>query len=392
MSLIEEAHITSLRDNLRRFLEKEAPRAQMEEWDRNDFIPPRPFVKKLAELGVFHVAAPEEYGGAGVDLMAMIVTIEELSRRSMQLAAYYIQATFYGAMNIVECGNAAQKERFLPLLAEGKLLFAYGLSEPDTGASLADVKTTATRRGDKVVINGFKRWCTGASTADYIYMLVRSGPAEERRANLSFLIVPTDAPGMTITSIETMGAKGVPTNDVALDDVEIPAENIVGGDDGWNNGWSMLAGPALEAEKLEVPALALGVAEAVVAEAWQYAQDRKQGGKAICTHQAVRHQLADAQTKLEACRHMLYNAVRLVEHRLPSAAETSMAKLFVTETAVQIALVCQKILGAYGYARGFEMERHVRDILVTPIWGGSSNIQLNNIANLMGLPRGDRGG
>ncbi|MBB4155081.1 alkylation response protein AidB-like acyl-CoA dehydrogenase [Sphingomonas jinjuensis] len=387
MSLIEPDHISSLRENIRRFLEKEATREMVEAWDRDDLIPPRPFMAKLAELGVFHVSVAEEYGGAGVDLTAMVVTIEELSRRSMQLAAYYIEATFYGALNIAECGTEAQKQRFLPDLAEGKLLFAYGLSEPDTGASLADVKTRAERRGDTVVINGFKRWCTGASTADYIYMLVRSGPAEAKRKNLSFVIVPVNSPGITITSIETMGAKGVPTNDVALDDVEIPFDLVVGGESGWDNGWSMLVGPALEAEKLEVPALALGVAEAVVEEAWQYSQERRQGGKAICSYQAIRHQLADAQTKLEACRLMLYNAVRLLEEKRPSAAETSMAKLFITETAVEIALTCQKILGAYGYARGFQMERHVRDILVTPIWGGSTNIQLNNIANLMGLPR-----
>jgi alkylation response protein AidB-like acyl-CoA dehydrogenase len=184
-----------------------------------------------------------------------------------------------------------------------------------------------------------------------------------------------------------MGMRGTPTNDVILEDVEIPVENIVGGEDFWNRGWSVIAGPALEAEKLGVPALALGVAEAAVAEAWEYSQQRRQFGGPISAIQSIRHVLADAQTKLAACRLMLAQAAWKVHVGQPSAVETSMAKLYVADTARDIVLACQQVLGAYGYAHGFAMERHVRDILVMPIWGGSSAIQKNNIANLMRLPR-----
>ena len=243
------------------------------------------------------------------------------------------------------------------------------------------------RRGDKVVINGFKRWCTGAGIADYIYALVRTGAAEARHKNLAFVIIPTAAAGVQINAIKTIGCHGVPTNDVAFDDVELPFDHVVGGEAGWNNGWSMLAGPALEAEKLQLPALALGIAQAAVQEAWEYSQQRKQFGKRICGHQAVRHQLSDAQTQLEACRLMLLRAAWLVQEERPSAVQTSMAKLFVAETTVQIVLGCQRVLGAYGYAHGFNMERYVRDILAMPIFGGSSAIQKNNIASLMRLPK-----
>jgi alkylation response protein AidB-like acyl-CoA dehydrogenase len=223
--------------------------------------------------------------------------------------------------------------------------------------------------------------------ADYIYMLVRTGDPEARYKNLSLLLVPTGVPGMTMQSVGTMGVRGLPTNDVILENVEISFDNVVGGEEGWNAGWKLLAGPTLEAEKLGVPALAIGLAEAAVEEAWQYSQERKQFGGPICKIQAVRHTLAEVQTKLSACRLMLQHAAWKVHRAEQSAVETSMAKLFVADTARDIVLTCQQVLGAYGYAHGFAMERYVRDVLVMPIWGGSSAIQKNNIANLMRLPR-----
>ena len=185
-----------------------------------------------------------------------------------------------------------------------------------------------------------------------------------------------------------MGGRGLPTNDVTFDHVEVPFDLVVGGEAGWNNAWSMLTGPALEIEKLAPTAIALGTAEAALEEAWEYSQQRVQGGKRICAHQAVRHVLADAQAKIQACRLMLANAAWLVETRRPSAAITSMAKLYVCETARDIVLNCQQyVMGAYGYAEGFNMERYVRDVLAAPIVGGSTAIQRNNIANLMSLPK-----
>ena len=181
--------------------------------------------------------------------------------------------------------------------------------------------------------------------------------------------------------------RGIPTNDVILEDVEVPFANVIGGEASWNRGWSLLAGPTLEAEKLEVPALAVGLGEAALAEAWEYSQQRKQFGGPICAIQSIRHMLAEAQTKLAACRLMLQHAAWKVHEGEPSAVETSMAKLFVCDNVRDVVLTCQQVLGAYGYAHGFAMERYVRDALIMPIWGGSSAIQKNNIANLMRLPR-----
>jgi alkylation response protein AidB-like acyl-CoA dehydrogenase len=239
-----------------------------------------------------------------------------------------------------------------------------------------------------VIVNGAKRWITGASISDYILALVRSGPVENRRRNLSFVIIPTKSRGVTVTDIPTMGSNGVPTCDITFDNVAIPMANVVGGEQGWNDGWRMLAGPALELEKLSPLSAALATAECALNEAWEYSQQRRQGGKLICGHQSVRHVLADAQTNLEACRIMAMKAAWAVENQRPSAAITSMAKLFVTETAKEIVLNCQQyVMGAYGYGQGFRMEQLVRDALLYPIVAGSSGIQKNNIAQIMGLPR-----
>jgi alkylation response protein AidB-like acyl-CoA dehydrogenase len=387
MDFSEPEHIQNLRDSLRRMLDVEAPPALLSQWDKAKEMPLDHLQSKLAELGVLGVTVPEEYGGLGRDVPAMVATIEELAKRSIVLAGLYIMVACYGGMNLSASASEAQKKRLLPELAAGKLRFAYGLSEPDVGADLGSVATRAERKGDKLIINGAKRWCSGGEVSDYIFMLVRSGPVEARHRNLSIVLVPRGSPGMTMSRIGVMGSHGIPTNDIYLDNVSVPFDLVLGEEAGWNNGWAQLTGHALEAEKLEVPALALGCAQAALDEAWQYSQERRQFGKRICAFQAVRHALADAKSKVEACRQMLRWATWLVDNNMPAAAATSMTKLFVTETASEVVLSCQKILGAYGYGEGFAMERYVRDVLALPIYGGSSAIQRNNISNLLGLPR-----
>ncbi|MGE0384918.1 MAG: acyl-CoA dehydrogenase family protein [Gammaproteobacteria bacterium] len=387
MDFAEPEEIVLLRDNIRRFVTREIPPAMVAEWERTDVFP-RELIRKLAdELGICGLAVAEEFGGSGRQVVALTAAVEELSRFHSSLGTAYLMCASYAGLNITEAGSQEQKRRFLPGIVAGRTLFALGLSEPNVGADLARVETRARRDGERVIVKGAKRWTTGASIADYVYALVRSGDGADRRNSLSFVIVPTDAPGVTITDIDTMGARGVATCDVIFDDVEVPFANVVGGEAGWNNGWAMLAGPGLEVEKLQPSAVSLGAAEAAVAEAWQYSQERVQGGKRICAYQAIRHMLAEAQTRLQACRLMLRNAAWLVETHQPSAVATSMAKLFVTDTARDIALSCQQVMGAYGFARGYAMERLVRETIIGPIAGGSSNIQRNNIANLMKLPR-----
>jgi len=382
----EPEHITQLRDTLKKFAAAEMPREKLRAWDKASTFD-RAVFDRLAALGVCGLTIDEEYGGSGRDIVAAIAVIDELARRGAAIAGPFIHCAFYGGLNMSENGSEEQKRELLPRLARGEILFAYGLSEPDVGGDLASVATTARRidGGARLVLNGTKRWCTAARIADYMYTLVRSDGDAPRYRNLSFVLVPLSLPGITITTIDHLGLRYAETTDVTLEDVVVPADRIVGGEAGWNNGWRMLAGPALDVEKLEITAVTLGIATAAVDDAWTYAQERVQFGKPIAGHQSVRHALVDARTKLQACKHMLYHAAWLAHERKPCSVETSMAKLFIGETAVDIVLACQKILGAYGCASEYDMERYVRDVVCMPIGGGSSNMQRNNIANRLGL-------
>lgn len=384
----EPEHITMLRASMARFVERELPRDKVRAWDRAGEAPLSVF-KKLAETGVCGLTIAEEYGGAGVDLVAAVAVIEELGVRGGAAAGPFIHTAFYGGINISTNGSDAQKKELLPRLAKGEILMAYGLTEPDVGGDLASVSTrgTLSEDGHHVIINGAKRWCTGVGIADYIICLLRSGPAEDKYRNLSMVLIPTDAEGLTKHPIDHIGLRYTQSWDVSFDDVRVPVTNILGGTEAWNQGWAMLAGEALDVEKLEVSAIALGNMRAAMEDAFAYAQERKQFGKAIAAHQAIAHKLADVKTQYQACRHMLYHATWLASEGRPCAVETSMAKLFVADAALKAVMTCQQIMGAYGASRDFDMERYVREAQLLPIVGGSSDMQRNNIAARLGLPR-----
>lgn len=379
-------HVAMLRDSVRRFVDREMPRADAAIWDKkNEF--PRAVFRRLAELGVMGLTIPEEHGGSGRDIVATMVVIEELSRRSLAVSIPYIMGACYAGMNLVDCGSDEQKREMLPRVAAGEMIFAYGWTEPGVGADLASVRTTAVIEGGDVVINGAKRFCSGAGICDYIYTLALSDPKGARYSNLSMVLVPPDTAGVTIEAMDTMGAKGAGTTDVTFQDVRVPLDNIMGGVAGWNRGWQMITGIGLDVEKLEVAAMALGIASAALDDAWEYSRERSQFGKNISAYQSIRHKLALMKTQLHAARLTLHHAAWLSDRQVPCGVETSMCKLFVTETCKSVVLEAQTVLGAYGYARGFDVERYVRDILLMPIIGGSTAVQLNNIAKWSGLDR-----
>jgi alkylation response protein AidB-like acyl-CoA dehydrogenase len=380
----EPEHLRLIRDSVRRFVATKMPRDAARKWDKENIFP-RDVYAELGKMGVMGLTIPTEYGGQGVDLPATMTVIEELARRSSAIACPYIMAACYAGMNLVESGSEVQKRAMLPKVAKGELLFAYGLSEPNVGGDLAMVETAARREGNRILLSGTKRWCTGAHIADYVFCLARTGPKEDRYKNLTIFLVPPKSPGVTIRPLDHLGIRGVETNDAIFDDVEIGDDAILGGAQMWNQGWKQLAGRALEVEKLELSAVALGLAEAAVADATDYAETRIQFGKPISAHQAIRHAIADARTKTLAMRLMLYHAANLVQARQPSAVETSMAKLFCCEGAAEVTLACQRIMGAYGLSDLMDMERYVRDAISLPIVGGSSNMQKNNIANRLKL-------
>ncbi|MEM0986853.1 MAG: acyl-CoA dehydrogenase family protein [Pseudomonadota bacterium] len=380
----EPDHVTEIRRQLQRFVAEKMPREKRIAWDL-EATWDRALFREIAEMGLIGLTIPEAYGGAGQDIYAATAVIEELCQGGTSMAGPYIHAAFYGGMNLSENGTEAQKEAFLPKLARGEIFFCYGLSEPNVGGDLTSVETRAERDGDEIIINGAKRWCTGADWSSHIYCLVRTGPAEAKRENLTFLLIPTDTPGITMQPLAHSNLRYTDSQDVYFDNVRVPLDAIVGGEANWNRGFKMLAGRALDVEKIEITAVAYGIARAALDEAWAYAQERVQFGKPIAQHQAIRHKLVTARTKLAASRHMLYHGAWLANEGLPCSAETAMAKLFCADTGVEIALACQQVMGAYGLSDAYDMERHVRDLLSMPIVGGSSDMQKNNLASLLRL-------
>jgi alkylation response protein AidB-like acyl-CoA dehydrogenase len=380
----EPDYVTALRESVRKFVAAEMPREKARQWDRDNHWP-REVHAKLADLGVFGLTVPEAYGGMGPDIYATMAVIEELAKRSTAIACSYIMAVCYAGMNLVESGSEQQRADLLPKLARGELMFAYGLSEPNVGGDLASVETIARIEGGEVVIDGAKRWCTGSHIADYIFCLVRTGAKDEKYRNLSVVLVPPQSKGVTITPLGHLGIRGVETKDVSFDGVRVPVANILGGPSMWGQGWSQLAGRALEVEKLELSACALGIATAAVDDAWNYAQERVQFGRKISAHQAIRHSLAEARTKVQAMRHMLYHAAWLADQNRPCSVETSMSKLFCCEAASEVTQAAMRVAGAYGLSDQFDFERYTRDAISLPIVGGSSNMQKNNIANRLRL-------
>jgi len=382
----EPAALSQLRQQLRRFIAQKAPRERRRQWDRaHDW--PRDLFGELAAMGLCGLTIAEEYGGLGQDVVAAVAVIEELARAGPFLAGPFIHCAFYGGMNISENGSEQQKRDLLPRLARGELMFAYGLSEPDVGGDLSSVRTRGRIEGNELIISGSKRWCTGADWADYIYCLINTAPDAPKRQALSFVLIPARSPGVVTRPIAHVNLRYTASCDVYFEDVRIPLDAVVGGPERLNQAWSMLAGRALDVEKLEVAACAFGFAQAAMEEAWDYARERRQFGQAIAGHQAIAHRLVTARTRLEACRHMLYHAARLANAGQPCAIETSMAKLFIADTGVEIALACQQVMGAYALSDAYDMDRNVRDLLGMPIVGGSSDMQRNNLAGLWKLNR-----
>jgi alkylation response protein AidB-like acyl-CoA dehydrogenase len=329
----------------------------------------------------------ESLGGVGRDIPGALLVIEMLSRRSMALAVPYIMGAFYAGMNLRDCGSAEQKRDLLPKIARGEVLFAYAWTEPDTGSDLAAVRSTGRIDGDHLVIDGAKRFCTGGAIADILYTLVRTGPADQPRKNLSFVLVPRTTPGIIIESIPTMGFKGAGTTDITFNAVRVPISAVMGGAAGLQQGWKQLTHIGLDVEKLEVAAMALGLAEAAYEDAWTYAQERVQFGQRVSGFQSIRHMLADMRTDLQSARLMLQWGAWLAQQEAPAGAETAMVKLQVCETAKRICQTAQSVLGAYGYATEYDVERYVRDSLLMPIIGGSAAIQRNNIMNWLRLAK-----
>jgi isovaleryl-CoA dehydrogenase len=367
-----------LNDEQRAFVEAIRDFAARERWDVPEHDPHSDEVAaKMAELGWYGLQIDEQYGGSGGSFLDATLFLEETARNQIPVGAYGVTLICIGALN--RFGTDDQKRDLLARVTKGGTL-AIAMSEPDSGSDVASLKTRARLDDGEWVLDGAKMWCSYAHKASHTLIVCRTGEGE-RHEDMSMVFVPREAEGLTITPISTLG--GQETNELHLDGVRVPEDALLGTQ---GNGWTQLMA-GLNYERTIIAATALGLAQRAFDDALSYAKERRQFGQPIGSFQAISHKFAELATALAQVRLLVRWVARLTDEdpqrMLPQ--EASMAKLAATELAKRCALEGVQIMGGYGYATEYPMERHLRQAVVTTIYGGTSEIQKNIIAKTLGL-------
>lgn len=357
-----------LRDMVRQFAETEiAP--FVEQMEQGEF--PREILKKMGELGLMGITVPNKYGGAGMDFTSYILAINEISKISAVVGVILSVHTSVGTNPILYFGTEEQKNKYVSKLATGEYLGAFCLTEPEAGSDAGALKTKAVKQGDHYVLNGSKVFITNGGEAD-VYIVFASTNPEKGSRGISAFIVEKDTPGFIVGKNEKkMGLHGSKTVPLTFENMKVPVENLLGME---NEGFK-IAIANLNAGRIGIAAQSLGIAEAALDAATNYAKERIQFGKPIVSNQGVSFKLADMATAVEAAKLLIFKAANLHSLSLPCGKEASMAKLFASRTAVQVATEAVQIFGGYGFTKDYPVERYFRDAKVTEIYEGTSEIQ-----------------
>lgn len=371
-SLSEEQR--ALQDSARRFARNElGPLAA--EVEQSAHPVPRDWMKRYAELGFLGVNTREEHGGLGLPLLDALLVMEEFAKVSVGVA-FPVFECCAGPVRIVEAlGQPALAQRVVPQVVAGEMLVAISMSEPDAGTALTDLRTTARFDGDHIVIDGAKRWCSGAGHSEGYVVFCRFDGVQGAKG-VGAVFVDRDAPGLTFgQQEELMGFRGVPSADMNFDGVRVPRDQLLVGP----GGFASLMG-LFNIERLGNATMALGVAAGALEQVTTYVQERKQFGKAIVDFQAVQIRLAEMAMKVEAARLLIHRAAANAGTGLPASREAALAKCFVNEATREVAGTALQLMGGYGYAKEYGMERRLRDSWGWGIAGGAIDIQKVNIA------------
>jgi alkylation response protein AidB-like acyl-CoA dehydrogenase len=359
------------RQTLRDFADKEiVPVAP--EWERTGRYPTE-IVARLRELGLFGLNVPEEYGGLAADRVSYALAFEEIARAWLGAAGLFGPHSVACWM-VAHHGTAGQKERYLPAMASGELRSGIALTEPGAGTDLQGIATMAARDGGHYVVSGTKTWITNARVAGVLPVLVKTGRAERAHRAMSVLLVETSAPGFSVSrDLPKLGYKGPESCELVLDQVRVPAENLLGGEEG--RGLQQVLG-GLEIGRINIAARAVGVAQAAFDEALGYSRDRTAFGKPISDFQAIQLKLADMATEIQAARLLTYWAAARSDTTGGRVdLEAGMAKMYASEVAIRCALESMRIHGGYGYSAEFIVERLYRDAPLMAIGEGTNDIQ-----------------
>ncbi len=358
-----------LREMVRDFTDREIIPLAPQLDEKEEF--PVENLKKLAELGLMGVVIPEEYGGAGMDTVSLAIALQEVGRGCASTAVT-MSVNNMVAQGINAFGNEEQKKKYLPKMCSGEYVaMSFALTEPWAGSDAASLKTTAHREGDEYVINGSKLFITSGAYAGLV-MVAAITDKEKGKHGISVFLVEQGTPGMEIGKAEEkMGQRGSNTVAITFEDCRVPAENLLGNE---GDGLKIMLAD-LDMGRICIGAMASGIHKACLEESLKYSQGRVQFGKPISSFQAIQWMLAEMATELEAAEQLIFRAAWLRDQGRPFTKEASMAKLFATEAANRAAYKAVQIHGGYGYSREYTVERLYRDVRVTTIYEGTSEIQ-----------------
>jgi butyryl-CoA dehydrogenase len=375
IDLSEEQRL--LRDTCRDFSARDLqPNAKA--WDREHRFPAEA-VKQCAELGLFAVAVPEQWGGAGLDNVGYALMIEEISRGCASVGVTLSVSNSLYCDPVYKFGTDEQRERWLKPFAQGEKLGCFGLTEPNAGSDAAEQKTTAVRKGDVYVINGTKNWITNGPVADAIVLFTITDPSKGVKGITAFL-VETNAPGfLRQKKDEKLGICASPSCTIFFDNLEVPVSQRLGAE---GEGFK-IAMATLDGGRIGIAAQAIGIARAAYEEARDYSKVRKTFDVPIMQHQAIQFMLADMATELDAARLLTLRAASLKDAGVRHSRESSMAKLYASEMSGRVTDKSVQIHGGMGYSKELDIERHFRDARITQIYEGTSEIQRLVIANAL---------
>jgi len=373
MSIFSEEQIL-IRDTARAFAqERLAPNAPT--WDKEHQLP-REIITEMGALGFLGMLLPEEFGGSNTDYLAYVMAMEEIAAGDGAVSTIMSVHNSVACLPIFKFGTEAQKHRFLPRMAKGEWLGAFALTEPQAGSDASAIKVRAVRDGDAYVLTGTKQFVTSGKSAELVITFAVTDPGAGKKG-ISAFIVPTNTPGYIVVRVEDkLGQHASDTCQIVFDDMRLPAENLLGAE---GQGYK-IALSGLEGGRIGIAAQSVGMARAAFECARDYARDRQSFGLPLIEHQAIAFRLADMATNLAAARHMVHHAARLRDLGEPCLTEASMAKVFASETAERVASSAIQVLGGYGYLADFPVERIYRDLRITQIYEGASEIQRMLIA------------
>jgi len=365
--LTEEQEL--LRRSVREFAETEI-QPHVREWDQEQHFPTE-LIPKLAALGLMGIQFPEQYGGAAMSAIDYCICIEEIARVDPSVALSVAAHNGLCSSHIFLFGNEDQKQKYLTPLARGDKIGAWGLTESTSGSDAAGMRTTATRAGDCWVINGSKTFTTHGRVGDIMVVMAVTNRAAGTKG-ISAFVVEQGTPGMTPGKKEDkLGMRASDTSEVIFENCRVRADQLLG-DEGQGFVETM---QVLDAGRIGIAALAVGLAQGAYEAALRYARERKAFGKPIGSFQAIQWKLADAATKIEAARLLTYRAAYLKERGGRTTLQSSMAKLYASEIAVRVADDCVQIHGGYGFVKDYPAEKYFRDVKLTTIGEGTSEIQ-----------------